>query len=92
LGPVFRAKFLATFHTLATSGQLTCAAALAALGSAEGLTAYLEQLYAPEWGVYAKPPWAGPKQVLEYLGRYTHRVAIANHRLVDVRDGYIRFT
>ena len=92
LGTVFRAKFLETFHTLATSGQLTFAAEWAALGSSEGLTASLDQLYAPEWVVYAKPPWAGPKQVLEYLGRYTHRVAIANHRLVDVRDGHVRFT
>jgi len=41
--------------------------------------------------VYAKKPFAGPEQVLRYLGRYTHRVAISNHRLIDVRDGTVRF-
>jgi hypothetical protein len=92
LGTVFRAKFLESFHALATNGQLTFAAEVAEVGSAAGFTAYLDQLYAKAWVVYAKPPWAGPKPVLEYLGRYTHRVAIANHRLVDVRDGHIRFT
>jgi hypothetical protein len=41
--------------------------------------------------VYAKPPFGGPEQVLQYLGRYTHRVAIANHRLIDCVDGKVRF-
>jgi hypothetical protein len=41
--------------------------------------------------VYAKPPFAGPQQVLDYVGRYTHRVALANHRLLDVDDGHVRF-
>jgi hypothetical protein len=41
--------------------------------------------------VYAKPPFAGPHQVLDYVGRYTHRVAIANHRLIDMDDGHVRF-
>jgi hypothetical protein len=44
-----------------------------------------------EWVVYAKQPFGGPKQVLEYLGRYTHRVAISNNRLLDIEDGKIRF-
>lgn len=44
-----------------------------------------------EWVVYAKPPFGGPKQVLDYLGRYTHRVAIANHRLVKLEDGRMTF-
>jgi Putative transposase len=42
--------------------------------------------------VYAKPPFAGPEQVLEYVGRYTHRVAISNNRLRDIDDGNVRFT
>ena len=41
--------------------------------------------------VYAKPPFAGPEHVLDYVGRYTHRIAIANHRILDVRDGRVRF-
>jgi hypothetical protein len=44
-----------------------------------------------EWVVYAKPPFGGPEHVLEYRGRYTHRVAIANHRLVDFVDGEVSF-
>lgn len=44
-----------------------------------------------DWVVYAKRPFAGPEQVLEYLGRYTHRVALSNDRLVDHRDGRVRF-
>ena len=44
-----------------------------------------------EWVVYAKPPFAGPQQVLDYVGRYTHRVAISNNRLLDIEDGQVRF-
>ena len=44
-----------------------------------------------EWVVYAKPPWGGPEQVLKYLARYTHRVAISNQRLVDLENGEVRF-
>jgi hypothetical protein len=51
----------------------------------------LATLKANDWVVYAKPPFAGAEQVLAYLGRYTHRVAIANHRLVSFEDGDVRF-
>jgi Putative transposase len=44
-----------------------------------------------EWVVYAKAPFAGPKQVLDYVGRYTHRVAISNNRLLDIEDGKVQF-
>ena len=54
-------------------------------------TAVRQQLYAKSWVVYAKPPWGSPEQVLKYLSRYTHRVAIANSRLVFVGDGVVRF-
>jgi hypothetical protein len=50
-----------------------------------------QQLYANPWMVYAKPPWGSPEQVLKYLSRYTHRVAIANSRLVFVGEGVVRF-
>jgi hypothetical protein len=46
---------------------------------------------AVDWVVYAKRPFAGPEQVLDYLGRYTHRVALSNHRLVEQRDGHVSF-
>ena len=51
----------------------------------------LDQAYSKPWVVYAKPPFAGAKQVLRYLGNYTHRVAISNHRILDVQDGIVRF-
>ena len=44
-----------------------------------------------DWVVYAKPPFAGPDQVLDYVGRYTHRVALSNDRLLDIEDGTVRF-
>jgi hypothetical protein len=53
--------------------------------------AFLRQLRIINWVVYAKRPFAGPAQVLDYLGRYTHRVALSNDRLVDHRDGRVRF-
>jgi hypothetical protein len=51
----------------------------------------LAHLRAREWWVYAKPPFGGPEQVLSYLGRYTHRVAISNHRLLSLKDGHVTF-
>ena len=52
----------------------------------------LDQLRCLDWVVYAKRPFGGPEQVLAYLGRYTHRVAIANSRLISLADGKVRFT
>jgi Putative transposase len=53
---------------------------------------FLDGLYKKDWVVYAKPPFAGPEHVFRYLGRYTHRVAISNHRLLDFQDGRVSFT
>ena len=64
---------------------------MAGLAEPAAFQAFVRTLRAPEWVVYAKPPFAGPAQVLEYLGRYTHRVAISNERLVSVADGQVRF-
>src|SRR5439155_22449244 len=57
-----------------------------------GFRRFTDQLYAMAWVVYAKPSLAGPEHVLDYLSRYTHRVAITNHRIVDVQDGQVHFT
>ena len=51
----------------------------------------IDQAYAKEWVVYVKKPFSGPKQVLQYLGKYTHRVAISNHRIIDVKDNRVIF-
>ena len=51
----------------------------------------IAQLYEQKWVVYCKPPFGGPNKVLDYLGRYTHRVAISNHRIQAIEDGNVRF-
>jgi len=52
----------------------------------------IDTLWGKNWVVYAKPPFGGPQQVLDYMRRYTHRVAISNHRIVNVADGKVTFT
>ncbi len=91
LASVFRAKYLAGLQRADDDGQLTFAGDTAALAERRAFAGFLGGLRAIDWVVYAKRPFAGPAQVLEYLGRYTHRVALSNHRLVDHRDGRVRF-
>jgi hypothetical protein len=91
LATVFRAKYLAGLQRAWDDGQLTFAGGTAALADRRVFTAFLGQLRAVNWVVYAKRPFAGPAQVLAYLGRYTHRVALSNQRLVDHADGHVRF-
>jgi hypothetical protein len=64
---------------------------LAHLDGRRQFRAYLTPFYQQEWNVYAKPPWSGPEQVLKYLARYTHRVAISNERLLSIEDGRVTF-
>jgi hypothetical protein len=91
LATVFRAKYLAGLRRAYAGGQLTFAGGTAPLADRRTFAGVLGQLRAVDWVVYAKRPFAGPEQVLEYLGRYTHRVALSNNRLVDHRDGRVRF-
>jgi hypothetical protein len=92
LSKVFRAKFLAALQQAYHQEALSCVQEAAWCGSPTGFTPLLDQLSGPAWVVYAQRPGAGPTQVLEYLGRYIHRIAIANHRLLEVRDDRVRFT
>jgi hypothetical protein len=62
-----------------------------ALADPHAFAAWLTPLYQSEWVVYAKPPFGGPAQVLKHLARSTHRVAIGNHRLLDLKDGRVSF-
>jgi len=89
LSQVFRGKFLAGLQRLVYDGTLRLAAVDADFAAA--LRSLLHQLRAKPWVVYAKQPFAGPQQVLDYLGRYTHRVAISNHRLLSLTDTDVRF-
>jgi len=91
LSQVFRGKYVAGLRRLRAQHRLTFAGTSAALAEDAAWTAFLHQLHATPWVVYAKPPWGGPEQVLKYLSRYTHRVAISNQRLVFVGDGVVRF-
>jgi hypothetical protein len=91
LSQVFRGKYLAGLRRLRAKHRLHFAGESAELAKDEAWTTFLGQLQQRPWVVYAKPPWGGPQQVLKYLSRYTHRVAIANRRLVFVGDGVVRF-
>src|SRR5262245_13744771 len=91
LSPVFRGKYLAGLRRLRAQHRLHFAGESAALAEPAAWQAFLGRLQGRPWVVYAKPPWGGPEQVLKYLSRYTHRVAIANSRLVFDGDGVIRF-
>ena len=91
LSTVFRAKYLAGLQRAFDDGALTFAGGTADLADRRAFVASLGQFRAVDWIVYAKQPFAGPEQVLDYLGRYTHRVALSNDRLVDHRDGHVWF-
>ena len=91
LSTVFRGKFCAALAHACSTGAVPLAEGPTALSTSEDFEQLRAQLYTKEWVVYAKAPLAGPAPVLDYVGRSTHRVAIANHRLLDVRDGWVRF-
>jgi len=91
LSRLFRGKFLAGLRAAHAAGQLSCPGKLADLAGTEAFAAWLTPLYRQDWVVYAKKPFGGPEQVLKYLARYTHRVAISNSRLVKLADGQVTF-
>jgi len=92
LSRLFRRLFLEALQAAFADGRLRFTGALEPLRDAAAFQQALAPLWQTEWVVYAKPPFGGPAQVLEYLGRYTHRVAISNHRLVDIAEDRVRFT
>src|SRR5688572_30328483 len=83
LSRVFRGKYLESLRRLHSAGKLRFPKRLEALADAHAFVRWLTPLYRKEWVVYAKRPFGGPAQVLKYLARYTHRVAISNARLVQ---------
>ena len=91
LSTVFRAKYLDALKRAAKHGELHFGSATAELASPQRFAAFLETLRSHDWVIYAKRPFAGPQQVIAYLGRYTHRIALSNHRLVDFSQGKVRF-
>jgi hypothetical protein len=91
LSVLFRRLFLEHLQNAFDSGKLRFFSALENLRDGREFARYLESVRKAKWVVYAKRPFAGPEQVLDYVGRYTHRVAISNHRLLDIDGGQVSF-
>ncbi len=91
LSRVFRGKFVAALKRAFRDGQLGFYGDLTPLAQPKTFSSWLRPLFRKDWVVYAKRPFGGPQHVLHYLGRYTHRVAISNHRLVSLADEKVTF-
>jgi Putative transposase/Transposase zinc-binding domain len=91
LSRVFRGKFTAALRELFRRNKLQFHGSLQQIAAHEDFRRFLRRLFTSDWVVYAKPPFGGPEHVLRYLARYTHRVAISNHRLVACNDGRVNF-
>src|SRR5258708_3342629 len=89
---LFRGKFLDALRQAYDAGQLKLAGSTAALSQPRAWRQFLDPLYKKNWVVYAKPPFASPEYVFRYLGRYTHRVAISNQRILAVDNSQVTFT
>jgi hypothetical protein len=91
LSRLFRRLFLEYLLKAFDAGKLQFFSSLESLRDRYSFLDYLAPLRAAEWVVYAKKPFAGPEQVLDYVGRYTHRVAISNNRLLDIAEDKVTF-
>jgi len=91
LSRVFRGKFVAALKNAFREAKIEFHGALAPLAPPRTFASWLRLLFRQDWVVYSKPPFGGPEHVLRYLGAYTHRVAISNHRLVALADGNVTF-
>lgn len=91
LSRVFHGKFVAALQCAFREGQLRFSGNLTLLAQPKIFASWLRPLFRKDWVVYAKRPFGGPEYVLQYLGRYTHRVAISHHRLVSLADRKVTF-
>lgn len=91
LSRVFRGKFVAALKHAFHQAKIEFHGRLAPLAQPRTFASWLRVLFRQDWVVYSKPPFGGPEHVLRYLGAYTHRVAISNHRLVALADGNVTF-
>jgi hypothetical protein len=91
LSKVFRGKFVDGLKRMHRQSRLTFAGSIERLSEPKCFAAFLRTLFRQDWVVYAKPAFGGPEQVLRYLGRYTHRVAISNHRLLSFDGNHVTF-
>jgi len=88
---IFRGKLVAGVKQAFQNRQLHFPGNLAVLAAPKTFAAWLRPLFRKDWVVYAKRPFGGPEYVVQYLGRYTHRVAISNHRLISFAKGKVTF-
>lgn len=91
LSAVFRGKFIAGVQALRRQGSLGFHGNASALADEHNFQKWIKSLYRTPWVVYAKRPFGGPEQVIRYLGRYTHRIAIDNRRLIAFQNGRVTF-
>jgi hypothetical protein len=91
LSRLFRRLFLERLEKAFLAGKLAFFSSLQPLREHAAFLRHLAPVRTNEWVVYAKPPFGGPHQVLDYVGRYTHRIAISNNRLLDIENGSVRF-
>jgi hypothetical protein len=91
LGKVFRGKFVDGLRRALRKNLLTCTGSIPHLAEPKRFAAFLRTLFRQDWVVYAKPAFGGPEQVIRYLGRYTHRVAISNQRLISFDGDHVTF-
>jgi Putative transposase/Transposase zinc-binding domain len=92
LAKAFKHRYISELQALHAAGKLKFPAKTVQLSCPTAFGKLVAQLEKQDWIVYAKRPFAGPKQVLDYLGRYTHRVAISNHRIESMQDNKVTFT
>ena len=92
LKKAFQNRYIAKLQDAYDHNQLIFPGKTSETGTPDGFASLLKNLKTKKWIVYAKRPFAGPEEVLEYLGRYTHRVAISNNRILSIDDGKITFT
>jgi hypothetical protein len=91
MSALFKGKFLDHLKHCFKKGDLAFPGTTNHLKTPNDWENFMRQLYQKKWGVYCKPPFGGPKGVLQYLGRYTHRIAISNNRILANRDGNVSF-
>ena len=89
---MFRGKFISQLRTAYDQGKLNFSRSLKDFSHPVYFQNFIEQIQNKNWVVYSKAPFGGPEKVLSYLGRYTHRIAISNHRITNVTDDDVSFS
>lgn len=91
LSKLFKGKFISYLKKAYKKNKISFVGKIEQLGKSHNFNQLINQLYKKSWVVYAKRPFGGPEKVLNYLGRYTHRIAISNHRIISYKDGKVSF-